>query len=113
MTLPGTLMNHTNTIHSVSELLNFSRSLHNPHSLPFILGETNSLFRQGRPGLSNTFGAALWGVDSISGALRTTSLVCTCTKERTIGTRAGSRSTRTEAPRGQKRRIMETLPSLR
>ncbi|KAK4617270.1 Beta-glucuronidase [Fulvia fulva] len=67
VTLPGTLMNHTNTIHSVSELLNFSRSLHNPHSLPFILGETNSLFRQGRPGLSNTFGAALWGVDSISG----------------------------------------------
>jgi hypothetical protein len=31
--------------------------------VPFILGEHNSLARQGRPGLSNTFGAALWGVD--------------------------------------------------
>lgn len=31
--------------------------------LPFILGEHNSLYRQGRPGLSNTFGAALWGLD--------------------------------------------------
>jgi hypothetical protein len=30
---------------------------------PLIFGETNSLYNQGRPGLSNTFGAALWGVD--------------------------------------------------
>ncbi len=30
---------------------------------PMIFGETNSLYNQGRPGLSNTFGAALWGVD--------------------------------------------------
>jgi hypothetical protein len=31
--------------------------------IPHIFGETNSLYNQGRPGLSNTFGAALWGVD--------------------------------------------------
>jgi hypothetical protein len=33
------------------------------YSIPYILGETNSLFDGGAPGLSNTFGAALWGVD--------------------------------------------------
>jgi hypothetical protein len=27
------------------------------------MGETNSLYNQGKPGLSNSFGAALWGVD--------------------------------------------------
>lgn len=32
-------------------------------ALPYILGETNSLYNEGRPGLSNAFGAALWGVD--------------------------------------------------
>lgn len=30
---------------------------------PLMFGECNSLYNQGRPGLSNTFGAALWGVD--------------------------------------------------
>ena len=34
-----------------------------PAAPPLIFGETNSLYNQGRPGLSNTFGAALWGVD--------------------------------------------------
>jgi hypothetical protein len=29
----------------------------------YILGETNSLYHQGKPGLSNSFGAALWGVN--------------------------------------------------
>lgn len=49
-------------------LLNQSRLLHAqpsyPSDLPFIVGEGNSLARQGRPGLSNTFGAALWGLDA-------------------------------------------------
>lgn len=61
-------MNHSSNVESVSKLLNESRLLaalpedKNP-DLPFILGEMNSLYNQGRPGLSNTFGAALWGVD--------------------------------------------------
>lgn len=30
---------------------------------PLIMGETNSLYNEGKPGLSNSFGAALWGID--------------------------------------------------
>ncbi|KAK3676006.1 hypothetical protein LTR78_004198 [Recurvomyces mirabilis] len=68
ISLQGTLMNHTATIASVNYLANQSNSLHAqpsyPSDLPFILGEGNSLARQGAPGLSNSFGAALWGVDA-------------------------------------------------
>jgi hypothetical protein len=64
VTLQGTLMNHTSNIVSINKQLNASRLLHElAPGLPFILGEHNSLYRQGRPGLSNTFGAALWAVD--------------------------------------------------
>lgn len=57
-------MNHTSTIASVAKHLNSSRLIRDLGiDLPYILGETNSLYNQGRPGLSNTFGAALWGVD--------------------------------------------------
>jgi len=61
-------MNHSSNIASISKQLNESRLLAAlPYDLepdlPFIMGETNSLYNQGRPGLSNTFGAALWGVD--------------------------------------------------
>lgn len=61
-------MNHSSNVASVALQLNESRRLAalpydlNPN-LPFILGEGNSLYNEGRPGLSNTFGAALWGVD--------------------------------------------------
>jgi hypothetical protein len=61
-------MNHSSNIASVAKLLNESRLLaalpydKNPN-LPFILGEMNSLYNEGKPGLSNSFGAALWGVD--------------------------------------------------
>ncbi|KAK3677681.1 hypothetical protein LTR78_002531 [Recurvomyces mirabilis] len=68
VTLQGTLMNHSSNIASIAKQLNESRLLAAlPYDLepdlPFIMGETNSLYNQGRPGLSNTFGAALWGVD--------------------------------------------------
>jgi hypothetical protein len=57
-------MNHTSNIVSINKQLNASRLLHElAPDAPFILGEHNSLYRQGRPGLSNTFGAALWAVD--------------------------------------------------
>ncbi|KAI7098089.1 glycoside hydrolase family 79 protein [Hortaea werneckii] len=68
VTLQGTLMNHTSNVISIQKQLNESRHLAAlPYrlepDLPFILGEHNSLYNQGRPGLSNTFGATLWGVD--------------------------------------------------
>lgn len=68
VTLQGTLMNHTFVIAKAAEQLKVrdgiraSANAPSPDT-PYILGEHNSLARQGRPGLSNSFGAALWGVD--------------------------------------------------
>lgn len=68
VTLQGTLMNHTFVIARAERQLNVSRRIRASDNAPdpdtpFILGEHNSLAGQGRPGLSTTFGAALWGVD--------------------------------------------------
>ncbi|OJJ33989.1 hypothetical protein ASPWEDRAFT_114341 [Aspergillus wentii DTO 134E9] len=66
VTLQRTLMNHTMTMQSVAQHVNVSRMLSSENltsGIPYILGETNSLYNQGAPGLSNSFGAALWGVD--------------------------------------------------
>ncbi|KAI1328993.1 glycoside hydrolase family 79 protein [Xylariaceae sp. FL0255] len=67
VTLQGTLMNHTRTVSSiaahVSEFANITASGSAPPSLVQIFGETNSLYNEGAPGLSNSFGAALWGID--------------------------------------------------
>ena len=56
-------MNHTSTVNSVANQVAVLKALSPKYNLPFILGETNSLYNQGRPGLSNTFGAALWVLD--------------------------------------------------
>lgn len=65
VTLQGTLMNHTRSVQSVQaherEYANITARFGNVP--PQILGEHNSLYNQGKPGLSNSFGAALWGVD--------------------------------------------------
>ncbi|KAI0178809.1 glycoside hydrolase family 79 protein [Hypoxylon sp. FL1284] len=61
VTLQGTLMNHTRTAQSVDAHVAENASV--VPGVPYVLGETNSLYNQGRPGLSDAFGAALWGVD--------------------------------------------------
>ncbi|KAF2499314.1 hypothetical protein BU16DRAFT_570435 [Lophium mytilinum] len=64
ITLQGTLLNHTATTISVAKHNLEARNLTGAGMrLPYILGETNSLYNQGAPGLSNSFGAALWNVD--------------------------------------------------
>jgi hypothetical protein len=55
-------MNHTSTVKSIASQLTVAANLSSYH-IPFILGETNSLYNEGAPGLSNSFGAALWGID--------------------------------------------------
>ncbi len=55
-------MNHTSTVNSVSAQAKLASQLEYT-GIPFILGETNSLYNEGKPGLSNSFGAALWGLD--------------------------------------------------
>jgi hypothetical protein len=64
VTLAGTLLNHTKTLASVG-LLNAQHKALTTAGMKqdYILGETNSLYHQGKPGLSNSFGAALWGVN--------------------------------------------------
>ncbi|TVY28785.1 Beta-glucuronidase [Lachnellula hyalina] len=62
VTLQSTLMNHTKTTSSVSAQAALAQNL-SSYDIPFILGETNSLYNEGAPGLSNAFGAALWGID--------------------------------------------------
>ncbi|KAI1175579.1 glycoside hydrolase family 79 protein [Nemania sp. FL0916] len=64
VTLQGTLMNHTSTRNSVNpHLTEFAKISPSAPGLVQIMGETNSLYNQGKPGLSNSFGAALWGID--------------------------------------------------
>jgi hypothetical protein len=59
-------MNHTAVVNVVAQHANLSHILSEKgltKDIPYILGEMNSLYHQGKPGLSNSFGAALWGVD--------------------------------------------------
>lgn len=60
-------MNHNKTVSSIEgHLPEYNAIFTTPEAqkaTPLIFGECNSLYNQGRPGLSNTFGAALWGID--------------------------------------------------
>lgn len=46
-----------------AHIVEYDQTYPNGSGLPLIMGETNSLFNEGKPGLSNSFGAALWGID--------------------------------------------------
>lgn len=66
VTLQKTLMNHTAVIQNAAPHIDLMQNLSAENltpNIPYILGETNSLYNEGRAGLSNSFGAALWGVD--------------------------------------------------
>lgn len=64
VTLQGTLMNHSRTMQSVDEhVAEYNSVFPDGDGVPLIFGECNSLYNQGAPGLSNAFGAALWGID--------------------------------------------------
>ncbi|KIM97127.1 hypothetical protein OIDMADRAFT_32158 [Oidiodendron maius Zn] len=56
VTLQATLMNHTSIVQKVATLMNYSISVKPYIDAPYILGEFNSLARQGKPGISNSFG---------------------------------------------------------
>jgi hypothetical protein len=71
VTLQGTLMSHAASVRSIqahvaeyNKILSASASSSPARAVPPpIFGEENSLYNEGKPGLSNSFGAALWGVD--------------------------------------------------
>ncbi|PNS16297.1 hypothetical protein CAC42_6404 [Sphaceloma murrayae] len=60
LSLQGTLMNNTAIRTRVQAHLAFYKAISTTR--PLILGEHNSIAQQGRPGLSDAFGAALWGL---------------------------------------------------
>lgn len=56
-------MNHTYTVNSLEDHRALMEELPEDAASKYILGETNSLARQGKPGISDAFGAALWNLD--------------------------------------------------
>ena len=62
VTLRGYLLNHTRTAEGLASQERIMRAVEDTN-LPYIIGEGNSLFNQGRPGSSDVFGAALWNID--------------------------------------------------
>jgi hypothetical protein len=49
--------------HQVKTMLEEMRSISETYRLPFRMVETNSIFNEGQPGVSDTFGSALWGLE--------------------------------------------------
>jgi hypothetical protein len=56
------LMNHTRNVDAIANHVDLMDEL-TDYDLPYTISETNSLYGQGRAGVSNTFGAALWNLD--------------------------------------------------
>ncbi|MGO8842045.1 MAG: hypothetical protein ACLQF1_13230 [Methyloceanibacter sp.] len=49
--------------HKAEPILEEMRSISKSYGLPFRIAETNSIFMEGQPGVSDVFGSALWGVE--------------------------------------------------
>jgi hypothetical protein len=49
--------------HKAEPILEDIRSISRSYGLPFRIAETNSIFMEGQPGVSDAFGSALWGVE--------------------------------------------------
>jgi hypothetical protein len=49
--------------HQVDPILTDLQKIARTYRLPFGIAETNSIFNEGHPGVSDTFGAALWGLE--------------------------------------------------
>ncbi|OAA67392.1 glycoside hydrolase family 79 protein [Cordyceps fumosorosea ARSEF 2679] len=62
VTLQATLMNHTAVARSLAGHVAYAKSVE-ASDADYVIGEHNSLYGAGAAGLSDVFGAALWGVD--------------------------------------------------
>lgn len=62
VTLQATLMNHTAVARSIAGHVAYARSI-GAADADYVIGEHNSLYGGGAVGLSDVFGAALWGMD--------------------------------------------------
>ncbi|ETS83220.1 hypothetical protein PFICI_05096 [Pestalotiopsis fici W106-1] len=63
VTLQDTLMNHATTKSVVDGHVDLMSAVAPYTDLPYMIGEGNSLSSQGKSGVSNSFGAALWNID--------------------------------------------------
>lgn len=63
VSLQGTLLNHSSVMDSLKAHVTLAAELRHFTTVPYVLGETNSLSGGGATGLSNVFGSALWVVD--------------------------------------------------
>lgn len=61
VTLQATLMNHTAVERSIAGHVSYANSIN--AEADYVIGEHNSLYGGGAAGLSDVFGAALWGMD--------------------------------------------------
>ena len=58
-----TLARLLNSAPQAKAMLEEMRSTSESSRLPFRIAETNSIFNEGQPGVSDTFGSALWGIE--------------------------------------------------
>ena len=58
-----TLARLLNSAPQAKAMLEEMRSISESSRLPFRIAETNSVFNEGQPGVSDTFGSALWGIE--------------------------------------------------